>query len=153
MDTFEFTVAHNLSIRIILLQGAEQGDEGSTLGWCPGIVSSTFLIQPALITDADGVGIVMAGMHADLFLITGLIELAIALDVVVIAYALVVEPGVVAGPEHIHGEPLIAAGRTAVNDNKVNISHGFYGMKEFGNDGVRITEEHSFGRRWCRGQW
>ena len=31
MDTFEFAVAHDLGMGVVDLQGAEQGDEGSTL--------------------------------------------------------------------------------------------------------------------------
>lgn len=31
MDAFEFAVAHDLGMGIVDLQGAEQGDEGSTL--------------------------------------------------------------------------------------------------------------------------
>ena len=41
MDAFEFAVAHDLGGGVVDLQGAEQGDEGSALGWLkPGIKSN-----------------------------------------------------------------------------------------------------------------
>ena len=87
MYAFEFTMAHDLGIGIIRLQGSKQGDEGSTLGRCPGVGSTAFLIQTSFIADADGMGIVMAGMYADLFFITGLIDLAVLMhNVLAIRY-------------------------------------------------------------------
>ena len=64
----------------------------------------------------------MTGVHTHLFLIAGLIELSIALDVVVIAYAFAVETGVMAGAEHVDGETLVAAGGRAMNHYKSNFS-------------------------------
>ena len=118
MDAFEFTVAHDLGIGIVDLQGAEQGDEGCPLGRSPGIGFLAFLIETSLVADADAVGIIMTGMHADLVFITGLEYLAILLDVVVIADAFAVETGVVTGLEHFNSETLVAAGRRTMNDDK-----------------------------------
>lgn len=122
MYAFEFTMAHDLGIGVIHLQGSKQGDKGSTLGRCAGVGSTAFLIQTSFIADTDGMGIVMAGMHADLFFITGLIELAILLNVVVIADALPVEPGIVAGTQHVDREALVAAGGTAMHDNQIDMT-------------------------------
>ena len=107
VDAFEFTVAHDLGIGVVDLQGAEQGDEGGSLGRRPGVGGAAFLIEASLVTDADGVGIVMAGMHADLVLITGLEDLTILFDVIVVADAFAVETGVVAGFEHFDSETLV----------------------------------------------
>lgn len=63
-------------------------------------------------------GIVMAGMHTHLFLIAGLIELSITLNIVVIAYAFAVETGVMTGAEHIDSEALVATARRAMNHDK-----------------------------------
>ena len=63
-------------------------------------------------------GIVMAGMHSHLFLIASLIELSIALDIVVIAYAFAVEAGVMTGAQHIDSEALVATARRAMNHDK-----------------------------------
>ena len=64
----------------------------------------------------------MAGMHANLFFIAGLIDLAIPFNIVVITNSLVVEPGVMTGTEHIERETLVAAGSTAMDHNKINKS-------------------------------
>ena len=80
-------MAHDLGIGVIRLQGSKQGDEGCSLGRGPGIGSAAFLIQASFIADTDGMGIVMAGMHTDLFFITGLIELAVLMhNVLAIRY-------------------------------------------------------------------
>ena len=117
MDAFEFTVAQDLGIGVVDLQGTEQGDEGSSLGWCTGVGCAAFLIEATFVADADAVGIVMAGMHADLVLIAGLEDLTILFDVIVVADAFAVETGVVAGFEHFDSETLVAAGRRTVNDD------------------------------------
>ena len=117
MNTFEFTVAHDLGIGIVDLQGAEQGNEGCTLGRCPGVGFVAFLIETTLVADTNGVGIVMTGMHADLVFITGLEYLSIFLDVVVVADAFAVETGIVTGLEHFDSETLVAAGRRTMNDD------------------------------------
>ena len=62
----------------------------------------------------------MAGMHANLFFVAGLIDLAITFNVVVVANALVVEPGVMTGTEHIERETLVAAGSTAMEHYKID---------------------------------
>ena len=72
MDAFKFAVAHDLGIGVVGFQGAEQGNESSSLGRSPGIGFVAFFVKTSFVADANGVGIVMAGMHADLILITGL---------------------------------------------------------------------------------
>ena len=117
VDAFEFTVAHDIGIGVVDLQGAEQGDEGCSLGWRAGVGSAAFLIEATLVTNADGVGIVVTGMHADLVLIAGLEDLTILFNVIVVADAFAVEAGVVTGFEHFDSETLVAAGRRTVNYN------------------------------------
>ena len=122
MDAFKFAVAHDLGIGVVGLQRTEQGDEGCALGWGAGVGSLTFLIEASLVADADAVGIVVAGMHADLVFISGLEQLTILLNVVVVADAFAVETGIVAGLEHLDGEALVAAGCRTVNDNQIDFS-------------------------------
>ena len=117
MDAFEFTVAHDTGIRVVDHQTAEQGNECGTLGWSAGVGITAFLIQSAFITDADGVAIVMSGMHADLFFVASLVELTITLNVIMVAYALAVKTGIMTGTEIIDREALVATGRRAVNDD------------------------------------
>ena len=95
VDAFKFTVAHDLRIGIIGFQCAEQGDEGCTLGRSSGVGFMAFFVEVSLVADADGVGIVMTGMHADLILVAGLEQATILFDVVVIADAFAMETGVV----------------------------------------------------------
>ena len=119
MDAFEFAVAHDLGIGVVDLQGAEQGDEGSALGWRAGVGGAAFLVEASFIADADGVGVVVAGVHADLVFVAGLEDLTVFFDEVVVADAFAVEAGVVAGFEHFNGETLVAAVCRTVNDNEV----------------------------------
>ena len=58
-----------------------------------------------------------AGVHANLVFVAGGIELSVAFNVVVIAYALVVESGVVTALEVLDGEASVAASSAAVNNN------------------------------------
>ena len=117
MDTFQLTVAHDGSIGIVFFEGTEEGDEGRPLLRGAGVGSLAFLVQASFIADADGMGIVVSGMHADLFLFACLVDLSVFLVVVVIADALVMEPGVMAVTQPIDGETLVAARGTAVNDD------------------------------------
>ena len=94
MDTFQFAMAHNGGIGVVFLEGTEEGDEGRTLFGGAGVGGSAFLVQTSFIADADGMGIVVSGMHANLLFFAGLIDLSVFLDVVVIADALVMEAGV-----------------------------------------------------------
>ena len=87
MNTFEFTVAHDLGIRVVELQRSEQGDKGSTLGWSTGVSGAAFLVEASLVTNTNRVGIVVAGVSADHLLWTALMKLAITSDVVVVAAA------------------------------------------------------------------
>ena len=87
MDTFELAVAEDLGIGIIELQGAEQSDKDGTLGRGTGVSGPAFLVEASLVTDADRVGVVVAGMSTDHLLRTTLMELTITGDVVVVAAA------------------------------------------------------------------
>ena len=87
------------------------------MGRCASIGCTAFLIEATFVANADGVGIVMAGMHADLVFITGLEDLAIALYIIVVADAFAVETGVVTGFEHFDSETLVAASRRTMNYN------------------------------------
>ena len=122
MDAFEFAVAHDLGIGVVDLQGAEQGDEGSALGWRAGVGGAAFLVEASFVADADGVGVVVAGVHADLVFVAGLEYLTVFFDEVVVADAFAVEAGVVAGFEHFNGETLVAAGCRTVKDNKIDFA-------------------------------
>ena len=88
MDTLELTMSDNLGIRIVLFQRDEQRVEGEFLGRCAGVGGVAFLIETALVADADGVGIIMPGVGTDHLLRTAEVQLSVAGDVVVVAAAL-----------------------------------------------------------------
>ena len=122
MDAFEFAVAYDLGIWVVDLQRAEQGDEGGTLGWGSGVGGTAFLVETTLVADANGVGIVVAGMGTDHLFGATEVELAVAGDVVVVAAALPAF-GTMHLVEHLKGEVLVRAGGRAVNHDQINSSH------------------------------
>jgi hypothetical protein len=115
-------MAYNLCIWVIDLQGAEEGNHRGTLCGCTSIGIIAFLVQAALITNANGVGIVVESVHADLFLWAGLMDLAIALNIVMIANAFVVETGVVIITELVNSVALVAARSRAMANNKIYLT-------------------------------
>ena len=88
MDALELTVADDLGIGIILLQRTEQREEGLFLSRGTGIGSLAMGIETSLVADADGVGVVVAGMGANHLFGTNEVQLSVAGDVVVVATAL-----------------------------------------------------------------
>ena len=123
MDTWEFAVALDFSSGIVHLQRSEQGYQGGALRWGSGIGLAPSLVQSSLVANADGVGIVVEGVHAYLLLWACLVDLAIAGDVVVVADALAVEFLVVALTESVNREVLVTAGSTAVDDDEIDFTH------------------------------
>ena len=116
MDTLQLAVADNLGIGVVDLQGAEQGDEGCLLGRGTGVGGTALLIEAALVADADGVSVVVAGMGTDLLFWTALVELTVAGDVVVVAAAFPAA-GLVHLVELLHGNVLVRSRCRAVKDN------------------------------------
>ena len=88
VDALQFTVADDLGIGIVLLQRTEQRVEGQLLGGSPGVGRTALLVEAPLVADADGVGVVVAGVCADHLFGAAEVELAVAGDVVVVAAAL-----------------------------------------------------------------
>ena len=87
VDALQFTVADDLGIGIVLLQRTEQRVEGQLLGGSPGVGRTALLVEAPLVADADGVGVVVAGVCADHLFGAAEVELAVAGDVVVVAAA------------------------------------------------------------------
>ena len=74
------------------------------------------LVEAPLVADADGVGVVVAGVCADHLFGAAEVQLAVAGDVVVVAAALPAA-GLVHLVELLHRDVLVGAARRAVNDN------------------------------------
>ena len=102
VDALQFAVADNLGIGIVLLQGAEQREEGLLLGRGAGVGGAATFVEASLVADADGVGIVVAGVGADHLLGTAEMQLSVAGDVVVTAAALPTA-GLMHLAAHCHG--------------------------------------------------
>ena len=112
MDTFQLPVSHNLSIGVINLQRAEQGDKGCSLSWSAGVSRTPSVIKATFVTDTNGMGIVMLGMSTNHFFGTPDVELAITGDVVVVAAA-VPSLSTMHLVEHLERQMLVRArGRT-----------------------------------------
>ena len=118
MDAFEFTVAHDLGIGIVFLEGTEEGDQRCALFRGAGIFILAFLVQASFVADANRMGVVMAGVHADLFFITRLIDLTVLLNVIVVGDSFPVEAGIVTLLEHSDGEALVSAGGRTMDDDQ-----------------------------------
>lgn len=112
-------MTYNLGIGIVVLEAAQQGYERLLLSRCAGIGGTALLVKSTLVTHAYAVGIVVAGVYAHLLFGAGLKELAIALNVVMIAYALVTKLGVVADLQILDRKAPIALGGAAVHHNQV----------------------------------
>ena len=122
VDALQFAVADDLGIGIVLLQGAEQREEGLLLGRGAGVGGAATFVEASLVADADGVGVVVAGVGADHLLGTAEMQLSVAGDVVVVAAALPAA-GLVHLVEHLQRQVLVRSARRAVNDNQIYFSH------------------------------
>ena len=117
----QLAVAENLGVGVVLLERLQQMPEGGLLLRRAGVGRVTVGKQTALVADADGMGVVVAGVGTGEVLMTGLVKLAVAGDVVVVAGE--TETGRVAGNQRLHRERTVLARRTAMNDNQINLSH------------------------------
>ena len=115
-------MADNLSIGIVLFQRDKQRVESELLGWCPGVVGTSLLIETALVADADGVGIIMPGVGTDHLLRTAEVQLSVAGDVVMVAAALPAF-GFVHLVEPFQRNMLVRSRCRAVNDYQIYSSH------------------------------
>ena len=123
MDAFEFTVAHDLGIGVVDLQGAEQGDEGSALGWRAGVGGTAFLVEASFVADADGVLVVVLDVGAGNPLWAAFVVFAVAGDVPVVAAVVGVAFGAVTALQVFEREGFVAAGGAAVEDEPFHFFH------------------------------
>ena len=113
---------HNLCLRIIDLQRTEQCDESSTLRRSTGVGRSSFLVEPAFVTDTDRVGIVVAGMSTDHLFRTPDVELSVTGNIVVVATS-VPTFGTVHLVELLERYTLVRPRSRTMNYNQINSSH------------------------------
>ena len=96
-------------IGIVGLQRFQQVPHGSLLGFGPRVGGTAVGGETALITDTDGVLVVVAGMYPRQILMTRLVHLTIAGDIIVVAGE--AETSLVAGDERRDGERPVLASR------------------------------------------
>ena len=90
--------------------------EGELLGWCASVGVTAFLVEASLVADADGVGVVVAGVCTNHLFRTTEMQLAVAGDVVVIAAALPATC-LVHLVELLHRDVLVGPARSTVNND------------------------------------
>ncbi len=128
VDTFQLAVTDDLGIRIVHLQRPEQVEHRGLLGRSTRIGGSASLVETALVADANGMGIVVAGMGPDHLLGPAEVQLSVTGDVVVVAAALPAT-GLVHLVEHSQRQVLVGTARRAMDDNQVNFSHRSLGIR------------------------
>ena len=111
----EVAVTEDDGLGVVDAERLEQGVEGGLLRCGARVLGTALGVETAFVADADAVLVVVAGVGAGEVLVTGLIYLAVALNVVVVAGE--AETAVVAGDERGHGERPVLAGRRAVNND------------------------------------
>ena len=100
---------------VIDAEGLQQGVQSGLLRCGAGVLGAALCVETALVADADAMLVVVAGVGAGEVLVAGLIYLAVALNVVVVAGE--AEAAVVAGDERGDGERPVLAGRRTVNND------------------------------------
>ena len=111
----EVAVTEDDGLGVVDAERLEQGVQSGFLRCGAGVLGTALGVETSFVADADGVLVVVAGMGAGEVLVAGLIYLAVALYVVVVAGE--AEAAVVAGDERGHGERPVLAGRRAVNND------------------------------------
>jgi hypothetical protein len=96
-DVGEVAMAEDAGIGVVGLERLQQVPEGGFLCRCTGVAGVAFRGETSLIADAKGVLVVVAGMGAGEILMTSLIDMAIASDVVMVTGE--PEAGIMAGYE------------------------------------------------------
>ena len=111
----EVAVTEDDGLGVVDAERLEQGVQSGFLRCGAGVLGTALGVETSFVADADGVLVVVAGMGAGEVLVAGLVQLAVALNVVVVAGE--AEAAVVAGDERGHGERPVLAGRRAVNND------------------------------------
>ena len=111
----EVAVTEDDGLGVVDAERLEQGVQSGFLRCGAGVLGTALGVETSFVADADGVLVVVAGMGAGEVLVAGLIYLAVALYVVVVAGE--AEAAVVAGDERGHGERPVLAGRRTVNND------------------------------------
>ena len=115
MDVGEVAVTEDDGLGVVDAERLQQGMQSGFLRCSTRVLGTALGVETALVADADAVLVVVAGMGAGEVLVAGLVQLAVALYVVVVAGE--AEAAVVAGDERGDGERPVLAGRRTVNND------------------------------------
>ena len=111
-------MAYDTGFGILSRQFLEQSEHRSLLGFSPGVIGTTFLIETTLVANTERATVVVAGMNATDILRENRDNGTVATDVVVIGG--LAETGLASRDQVFDTERAIAAGRTAVNNKNLN---------------------------------
>lgn len=115
VDVGQVAMAEDDGIGIVHLQRLEQMPEGSLLGLGTGVGGTSLGGETTLVADTDGVLVVVADVTSRQVLMTRLVRLTVAGDVIVIASE--PEASIVAGNKVLDREPTVGTGGRTVNNN------------------------------------
>ena len=111
-------MAHDTGIGILCRQFLEQGEHRGLLGFSPGVVGTTFLIETALVANAERTAVIMAGMNTTDILRENRDNGAVATDIIMIGG--LAEAGHTSRNQVLDAERAVAAGRATVNNQQFN---------------------------------
>ena len=114
--TWQFAVADDAGIGIVVGKGLQQLVEGMLLGLGAGVFCNAFCIKTSFIDDTKGAVVVMAGMDTLDALGQQRYDTAIVADIVVVAALAVL--GFAAGNEVLYAKGLIALIGHTVDDDE-----------------------------------
>ncbi len=107
-------MAYDAGIGILCRQFLEQGEHRSFLGFSPGVIGATFLIETAFVANTEGATVVVAGMNATDILRENRDNDTVATDIIMIGG--LAEAGHASRNQVLDAERPITAGRRAMND-------------------------------------
>ena len=116
----ELVVAQDTGVGIVALELTQEVEEGTTLGVGAGVSRMPVFVQAALVADADALVVPAGGMGAYLMHGAAGMNLAVAGDVEVIAYAgkAAVQMGTAQG---FDGKRTVATGGAAMDDQETDL--------------------------------
>lgn len=109
-------MAHDAGVGILCRQFLEQGEHRSFLGFSPGVVRTTFLIETTFVANAERATVVMTGMSTTDILRENRDNGTIATDVIMIGG--LAEAGRASRNQVFDAERAVAAGRATVNNQQ-----------------------------------
>lgn len=122
MNVGEVAVTEDGGGGVVGLEGFQEGPKGGLLLRGAGVGFYAFGVDASFVADADGVLVVVTGMGTDEVLMAGLVDFAVAGDVVVVSGE--AEALLVVSDEFFHGVGTVFTRGAAVDDDEFYLAHG-----------------------------